>query len=220
MEDKTGYTWTGRKSGQRYQEYLMALNLGQKYTAGQAAGTAMKAYEAEVAARSQPDTSVNTGSGEYSSSDTSNSNTSIKIATPDLMVKLVNESAMQPDIMTDLIFELIGGQEIINISRNDLVNGQNIKYQPIKNLSDISFQYNSKNILSLENTSETVFNNFPIKLETHIPFVGNGPNGTPVYIEPTTGNLVIDVVNMETGEQIEVQIMTSGTLLDDTIYTG
>lgn len=144
----------------------------------------------------------------------------VRIATPDLMVKLVNESAMQPDIMTDLIFELIGGQEIINISRSDLVNGQNIKYQPIKNLSDISFQYNSKNILSLENTSETVFNNFPIKLETHIPFVGNGPNGTPVYIEPTTGNLIIDVINMETGEQIEVQIMTSGTLLDDTIYTG
>lgn len=140
----------------------------------------------------------------------------IKIATPDLI--LVNNEEIQLEVMTDLIFEDIGGQEIINITRNDLVNGQNILYQPIKNLLDINFQYNSKNIISLENTSETFFNNFPIRLDAHIPEIGNGPNGEYVYIDSETGNLVINVINMQTAEQVEVQILTTGNLLDDTIY--
>jgi hypothetical protein len=141
---------------------------------------------------------------------------SIKIATPDIMIG--KDEVVPIEIMTNLIFEDIGGQEIINISRADLVNGQKVVYQPIKNLADIDSQYNSKNILSLENTSETVFNNFPIRLDIHIPVVGNGPNGIPVYIDSANGNLVVDVINMAAGEQVEVQILNSGILLDDTIY--
>jgi hypothetical protein len=123
------------------------------------------------------------------------------------------------EIMTNLIFEDIGGQEIINISRADLVNGQKVVYQPIKNLSDIDSQYNSKNIMSLENTSETVFNNFPIRLDTHVAdyAITDSPN-VPVYIDSTTGNLIIEVINMGTGEQVEVEILNAGLLLDDTIY--
>lgn len=142
----------------------------------------------------------------------------VKVATPDLILE--NNEQVQIDVMTDLIFEDIGGQEIINIARNDLVNGQNIKYNPIKNLLDINFQYNSKNIMSLENTSETFFNNFPIRLDTHVPNIGNGPDGAYVYIDPQNGNLIINVVNMQNGEQVEVQILTAGELIDDTIYGG
>lgn len=140
----------------------------------------------------------------------------VKIATPDLILE--NNEQVAIDVMTDLIFEDIGGQEIITIARNDLVNGQNIVYTPIKNLLDINFQYNSKNIMPLENTSETFFNNFPIKFEAHVPDVGNGPNGEYVYIDEQTGNLIINVVNMATDEQVEVQILSAGDLLDDTIY--
>lgn len=142
----------------------------------------------------------------------------IKIATPDLIIE--SDESVQPEVMTDLIFEDIGGQEIINMVRSDFINGQSIIYQPIKNLSDINFQYNSKNILSLENTSETYFNNFPIKLDTHIPNVGNGLNGEAVYIDAATGDLVVEVVNMAIDEQVEVEILVTGTLLDDTIYEG
>jgi hypothetical protein len=142
----------------------------------------------------------------------------VKIATPDLILE--NNEQVEIEVMADLIFEDIGGQEIINIARTDLVNGQNIKYAPIKNLLDINFQYNSKNIMSLESTSETYFNNFPIRLDNHIPNVGNGPNGEYLYIDSQTGNLVINVVNMQQGEQVEVQILTAGELIDDTIYTG
>jgi hypothetical protein len=145
----------------------------------------------------------------------------VKVATPDLMIS--NNEPINPsqvEIMTELIFEDIGGQELINIARNDIVNGQNIAYHPIKNLLDINFQYNPKNILSLENTSETFFNNFPIKLDTHIPNVGNGPDGENVYISDLTGDLVVELVNMQVGEQVEVEILVTGGLLDDTIYGG
>jgi hypothetical protein len=56
----------------------------------------------------------------------------VKTATPDIV--LFDDSALPIEVMTDLIFENIGGQELISITRSDIVNGQKISYQPIKNL--------------------------------------------------------------------------------------
>jgi hypothetical protein len=116
--------------------------------------------------------------------------------------------------MTDLIFENIGGQELINIARNDIVNGQQVSYQPIKNLSSIQQQYNPNNILALQSTSDKYFANFPIKLETKIPTPGTGPNGRHVYIDSISGNLIIEAINIEPDEQIEVEITVSGTIYE------
>jgi hypothetical protein len=142
----------------------------------------------------------------------------VKVATPDLI--LFNNEAMPVELMTDLIFENIGGQEIINISRNDMLNGADVLYQPIKNVTSLRYQYNPQNILNLQDSASTYFKNFSIKLEDKIPNEGNGPGGTPVYIDPNTGNLVIDLINLNNDEQVEVQILSSGTILDGTIYTG
>jgi hypothetical protein len=142
----------------------------------------------------------------------------IKIATPDIILE--NNEAIPQEMMIDLTFENIGGQEIIGIARNDLVNGQKVVYQPIKNLIDINFQYNSKNIISLENTSQNYFDNFPIKLDSKVPAIGKGPGGKFVYLDETTGDLVVNVVNLADDEQVEIQILTTGSLLDDTIYGG
>jgi len=140
----------------------------------------------------------------------------VKIATPDL--KVFNDELIPIEIMTDLIFEDIGGTELINISRNDLINGQNILYQPIKNISSIFFQYNPKNILGLQDTSDTIFKNFPIKFSNRVPNVGTGPNGEIVYIEESTGNLIINLINMDKNEQVDVEILTTGTVFNGTIY--
>jgi hypothetical protein len=144
----------------------------------------------------------------------------IKIARPDIM--LVNNDSLPIELMSDLIFEDIGGQEIINIVRNDMVNGQNVIYKPVKNLSQINSQYNSYNIINLENTSDSYFKNFPIKFETHVPQVGTGPapEYPIVYLDETNGNLIINVVNMAADEQVEVQIVARGSMLNDTIYEG
>ena len=152
-------------------------------------------------------------------SKTSPSMPAIKIATPDIILE--NDAQIPIEVMTDLIFENIGGQEIINIARHDAINGQEIAYQAIKNLKDISSQYNSKNIIGLENTSDNYFKNFSIKLEEKVPSQGSGPesSGYPsVYLEPETGNLVIDVINMQSDEQVEIQVMVTGNLINDTIY--
>ena len=146
----------------------------------------------------------------------------IKIATPDII--LFNEDAIPVEVMADLLFEEIGGQEIISIARNDIVNGQNISYSLIDNLNGLQRRYNSKNIFSLPDTIEKYFSNFSIRFDTHVPENGTGPEGQRVYVvqESTTtsvrGDLVIDVVNMETNERVDIEVLRSGTPLSDTIY--
>ena len=145
---------------------------------------------------------------------TVNSN-DIKAARPDIII--LDDSANVTEQLVDLLFEDIGGQEIINIARNDLINGQEVLYQPIKNLSNLALQYNSQNIISIQNSSDVVFKNYSIKFEKCVPEIGNGANGAPVYLD-TDGNLIIDVINVDTDEKIEVEIFKSVTVVNGTIY--
>ncbi len=139
-------------------------------------------------------------------------NTTVKTAIPGII--LFDDETVPIEIMTDLIFEDIGGQELINIARGDIVNGQKITYQPIKNISDIERQYNPNNIISLQKTSDTYFANFSIQIKDKIPNIGSGPNGEYVYLDSTNKDLIIDVTNMQSDEQIEIQIGTSGTIYE------
>jgi hypothetical protein len=127
---------------------------------------------------------------------------------------LFNDDNVPIEIMTDLIFENIGGQELINIARNDTINGQTVIYQPIKNLTAIQQQYNPNNIVSLQSTSDKYFQNFSIKFDDKVPDEPTGPNGEHVYIDPQTGELVVEAVNLEPDEQIEVEITLSGTIYE------
>jgi alpha-L-arabinofuranosidase len=127
---------------------------------------------------------------------------------------LFNDDSVPVEIMADLIFENIGGQELINIARNDTVNGQTILYQPIKNLTAVQQQYNPNNIVSLQATSDKYFQNFSIKFDEKVPTQGTGPGGAHVYIDPETGELVVEAINLEQDEQIEVEITISGTIYE------
>ncbi len=143
-------------------------------------------------------------------------NPAVLVATPSLIA--LSNPPLEIDIMADLVFENIGGQELINISRNDIINGQDVVYSPIKNLQNLYLEYNPNNIIKLENTADTYFKNFPIRLENKIPTTGSGPDGEIVYIDPTTGDLIINVTNLASDEQIDVQILNSGEILNGTIY--
>jgi hypothetical protein len=149
---------------------------------------------------------------------TASTNTQVKTATKDII--LFDDGIVPVNLMADLIFEDIGGEELISIARRDTVNGQKITYQPIKNLSSIEQEYNPNNIISLQATADKYFANFPIKLDNRIPETGTGSNGDYVYIEPTTGNLVIEVVNLELDEQVEIQIATNGTIYETEFNEG
>jgi hypothetical protein len=127
---------------------------------------------------------------------------------------LFNDDQVPIEVMSDLIFEDIGGHELINIARNDIINGQDISYQPIKNLTSVQQQYNPNNILSVQSTSDKYFSNFAIKLENKVPNVGNGPFGSNVYLDTTNGSLIVESINLEADEQIEVEITLSGTIYE------
>lgn len=171
-------------------------------------------------------TTFNTGSVDYSPppvsaeplTPTTTATTSSTVAQPvktaPIDTVLFNDDDVPIEVMTDLIFENIGGQELINIARNDIINGQQVSYQPIKNISSIQQQYNPNNILSVQSTSDKYFANFPIKLENKIPESGTGPNNVHVYLDSTNGNLVIEAINVESDEQIEVEITVSGTIYE------
>lgn len=153
-----------------------------------------------------------------------------KIATPDLLVD--TGTFESPEIIQQLILEDIGGQELINISRHDLVNGQNLKYSPVKNLASIAIRYSSNNIIPIQNTSNSVFNNFSIKLDLYLPnggtnasgeylsSLGTGPNGEPIYIDEKTGDIVVNFLDVPKDQQVEIQVLKTGEAVDATIYEG
>jgi hypothetical protein len=135
----------------------------------------------------------------------------IKTATPQYIV--FNDDEVPVDAMVDLLFENIGGQELLSIARADTVNGNKILYQPIKNLNILKQQYNPNNIIRLQNTSDKFFSNFSIKLSDKIPNIGNGSNGTNVYLN-SNGDLVIELINIASDEQVEIEIGSSGIIAE------
>jgi hypothetical protein len=148
------------------------------------------------------------------------SNKDIKIATPDLIQ--FNSDSVPVEYMTDLLFEQVGGQEIISISRNDIVNGQKVIYTPIKNVAQLGAAFNPLNMFPSIEDANSYFKNFPILLDEKIPEIGTSLSNNEVtdivYIDEFNGNLVVNVINMLPDERVEVQVIDSGDALDDIIY--
>ena len=161
----------------------------------------------------------NTGSGGESttpSGSSSSTGTPIKIATSNLFV--LNEPEQEIEQMANLIIQDIGGVELLSYSRNDLIAEQEINYQPIKNIADTSLQYNPLNILAVQDIDLDYFNKFPISLERHLPRFGKGTNGEYIYIN-SNNEIVVEAVNLLPGEYIEIQFLSFGSTVSDTIYT-
>lgn len=142
-------------------------------------------------------------------------NSLVKVAEPQYII--VGEEEISIETMSNLIFEDIGGQEIINIDRNDTVFGSNLVYDNIYNSSKILQNYNSYTLAPVFQTSYEYFKNFTINLDQKIPNVGNGANGINVYIESLTGDLIVELINIEDDEQVEISILTNGSGYYDTI---
>lgn len=136
----------------------------------------------------------------------------VKVATPDII--LFDNDSVPFDVIPDLIFEEIGGHELINISRSDIVNGQKVSYTLIKNLDRVEQIFNPKNLINLQQTSDKYFANFPISLDLKIPKTGSNAIGNNVYLDSLTGDLLINLVNIRPEEQVEIQITQSGTIYE------
>lgn len=139
----------------------------------------------------------------------------VRSSTPQYII--ADTASTNDEIIVDLLFENLSAHELINIARNDNINGQKFYYNPIKNLVDIQSQFNPNNILKLQDTSEQYFKKYPIKLEDKIPNQGNGLNGSNIYFD-ADGNLVIETINNAPDEQIEVQIALGGTIYEAILW--
>lgn len=135
------------------------------------------------------------------------------IKTAPIDTVLFNDSEINIELYTDLLFENIGGQEILSLARYDTVNGQPVKYQPIKNLDIIQQDYNPNNLLRLQKTSQDTFNNYSIKFAEKIPDNTNDPSGENANAWfAADGSIVIELVNLLTDEQVEIQMAFNGTI--------
>lgn len=141
-------------------------------------------------------------------------NASTKIATPDLI--LLKEEALPIDTMADLVFDDIGGQEIINVSRNDLINGINASYQLLADIENTSLQYNSSTLIPLPGQSTFYLQNYPISLENHIP---DNDLSLSNHLLTKTVSSTSDT-NITTTKNIYIQIINAEPEVISNAYTG
>lgn len=124
---------------------------------------------------------------------------------------IIFDDSLPVDALSSLVFEDIGGHELINTVRNDIVSGVATSYNIIKNLSSLDKDYSPNNIINLQFTSDKYFSSFSVKADTKIPNDFSDSEVNPIYID-ADGNLIIEFVNLEPDEQVDVQIITDGTI--------
>jgi len=124
----------------------------------------------------------------------------VKLAPLDTIV--FDNSNVEIAQIEQLLFEDIGGVELSNISRADLIDGQQVSYSPIANLETINRIFNPNNIVATNNGID-YFSRFSIDLSSRAPI--------SVYFD-TGGNLVVEVESVNNDEQIQVEILTNGTI--------
>ena len=127
--------------------------------------------------------------------------TGVKQADPDIVI--FDTETISPELLIQLEYENISGTELINISRSDIIDGQQVVYTPIKNLSALRRKYNPNNIIALASTSESIFSKFLIDL------LGRGIQ-EPYFDD--NGDLVIEIEDVFDDEDIETEIDVNGTI--------
>jgi hypothetical protein len=160
-----------------------------------------------------------TGGGEQflraGSGSTSTRKPAVKIATPQYVTFKNDEiNAEDADFLKMIYFEEINGAMLLSLTNNAKLSTESVNYQPIINMAEIQKALDPKNILALQDTSDKYFLNFAIKLDAKVPNVGNGPSGKNVYIDTSTGNLVIESIDLNPGEKIEIETLQNGTIYE------
>lgn len=138
------------------------------------------------------------------------------VRVPERDVVNLAQETVSAETITNLLFENIGANELTKFVRHDTVEGINPYYDTISNLSDIKRKFDPSNLISLQKTTSSLFDIFPIKLQDKIPndtYLSQNNLTDFVYID-TNGDLVIEVDNLKDSEIVEIEIDTSGTIYE------
>jgi hypothetical protein len=138
------------------------------------------------------------------------------VRVPERDVVSLAQETISAETITNLLFENVGANELTKFVRHDTVEGINPYYDVISNLSDIKRKFDPSNLISLQKTTSSLFDIFPIKLQDKIPsdaYLLENNLTDFVYID-TNGDFVIEVVNLKDSEIVEIEIDTSGTIFE------
>lgn len=130
---------------------------------------------------------------------------------PEVYLVQYDAETLPQELIEDLLFEDVGGSELISSTRQDIVDGQNVAYTIIKNLSNIKTQFNPNNILAGQISYNLELNQYALDIASKLPYINEEyPNGA-VYLD-ADGNLVIEFNSIGTDEFAEAEISTNGTI--------
>jgi hypothetical protein len=133
----------------------------------------------------------------------------VKVATPDIL--LDNES-LSLETMGDYVFAEIGGIEILSVSRHDLINSPyNRGYTP---LGDAGTVFRDQQAIVFIDGSRNIFNTYTIDLNYHIPQIAEN---ALIENDLESGNITINLKNLQQDYIVEVEILSAGTVVNDTI---
>jgi hypothetical protein len=138
------------------------------------------------------------------------------VRVPERDVVSLAQETISAETITNLLFENVGANELTKFVRHDTVEGINPYYDVISNLSDIKRKFDPSNLISLQKTTSSLFDIFPIKLQDKIPsdaYLLENNLTDYLYID-TNGDFVIEVVNLKDSEIVEIEIDTSGTIFE------
>ena len=158
---------------------------------------------------------INTSSSNRSA-DSVGSSRAVKVASPDIV--LIDQETLPVELLSKMIFEEIGGQQLLAVSRHDIVNGQQVVYRPISNIAQIAISYNPGNIISVQDPNKDIFGKFFIDLAKRIPAFREVIKKGIVFFDMNNENIEILVQNTAVGEEVEVQVLSSAEIFNDTIY--
>ncbi len=116
------------------------------------------------------------------------------------------QAGLESQIIEEL-FEDLSLFELMELGRSEMVLGQNVSYQPIKNISDIYFTYNPKKILGLSGTFSDTEASSALK-------IGQYSVEGAAYLDEETGDLVFAVENVKDGFLVQVEIVSGGEIKD------
>ena len=127
--------------------------------------------------------------------------TTYSVKQPDASLVQYHPDVLPQELITDLLFEDIGGSELINIARYDTINGQEVSYSLIRNLSILNRTFNPNNILAGQ-TASSQFGQYSLDIASKL---GDS------YLD-ADGNLVIEFSSISDDEYAEIELSTNGTI--------
>jgi hypothetical protein len=147
----------------------------------------------------------------------------VRPASPDLNMRSILESSgYEQEEYAQMILNDIGGRELSIVSRIGALNGNEITYQPITDLSFAVLENNSLNIEPNPNSKTSFFDVVALDLDEFIPtkqeLIVDGYTSV-VYFDNADGSVRINVKNI-TNELVEIEFVRIESINDDTIYYG